>query len=65
VTRGSTVQTECIVDFPLQQWLRERATVVRYLYTACDVQRFDCKPLGLKRLKMLILAFVSLLSGEL
>ena len=65
MTRGSTVQTESIFEFPLQQWLRERATVLRYSYTACDVQRFDWKPLGLKRLKMLTSAFVSLLSGEL
>jgi len=50
VTRGSTVKAECIIEFPLQQWLRERATVLRRAYTACGVQRFDWKPLGLKRL---------------
>jgi hypothetical protein len=65
VTLGSTVQAEFIVEFPLQQWLRERATVLRYTYTSCDVQRFDWKPLGLKRLKILTSAFVSLLSDEL
>ena len=29
--------TECIVAFPRQQWLRERATMLRYMYTACLV----------------------------
>jgi hypothetical protein len=33
---GSTAHTECVV-FPLQQWLRECATVSRYTYIACLV----------------------------
>lgn len=32
VTCRST-HTECVVVFPLQQWLREGATVLRYTYT--------------------------------
>ena len=28
----STIHTERIVEFPLEQWLRERATVLRYTY---------------------------------
>ena len=30
----STTHTECIVAFPLQQLLRERATMLRYTYIA-------------------------------
>jgi len=29
---GSTAHTTLIVVFPLQQWLRERATLLRYIY---------------------------------
>ena len=29
--------TQCIVEFPLQQWLSERVTVLRYTYSACLV----------------------------
>jgi len=32
VTCSSTIHTECIVVFPLQQWLSERATMLRYTY---------------------------------
>ena len=32
VTSDSTVHTEGIVAFPLKEWLRERATVLRYTY---------------------------------
>jgi hypothetical protein len=28
-----------ILAFPLQQWLRERASILRYKYTACLVGR--------------------------
>jgi len=27
-----------LIAFPLQQWLRERASTLRYRYTACLVQ---------------------------
>ena len=33
-----TRHTELIVAFPLQQWLRERVTVLRYTYSACLVR---------------------------
>jgi hypothetical protein len=29
--------TECIFAFPLQEWLRERAAMLRYMYTAYPV----------------------------
>jgi len=32
---SSIMQTEHIVAFRWQQWLRERATILRYMYTAC------------------------------
>jgi len=35
VTCNSTTHTDHILEFPLQQWLQERATVLRYTYTAC------------------------------
>jgi len=35
VTRRSEIQTERTVGFPIQERLRERATVVRYTYIAC------------------------------
>jgi len=31
--------TECIVAFPLQKWLRERVTMLRYTYFACFVKK--------------------------
>jgi hypothetical protein len=31
---SSTTQTECTVGFPLQHWLRERATILRYRHIA-------------------------------
>jgi len=30
VTRTSTMHKECIVPLPLQQWLLERTTILRY-----------------------------------
>jgi len=30
----STMKRECILTFQCQQWLRERTTVSRYMYTA-------------------------------
>jgi hypothetical protein len=32
--RSTTVHTECIVAFSLQQWLGERATISLFMYTA-------------------------------
>ena len=34
VTSGSTVHREGVVAFPLKEWLRERAPVLRYTYIA-------------------------------
>jgi hypothetical protein len=34
LTAGLTVHREGIVAFPLKEWLRERATVLRYTYIA-------------------------------
>ena len=34
-TTFSSIQRELIVAFPRQQWLRERATMLRYAYTTC------------------------------
>jgi hypothetical protein len=34
---SSSTHTECIVGFPPKQWLRERATILRYTYIACLV----------------------------
>jgi hypothetical protein len=31
-----------IIAFPLQQWLHERASVLRCTYTACVVQEENC-----------------------
>ena len=42
LTCNSTTHTEYIVVFPLQEWLRERATTVRYTYIAYLVNfRFE------------------------
>jgi len=30
---------ECIVALPLQQWLHERVTMLRYTYFACFVKK--------------------------
>jgi len=35
---GSTAHTALIVAFPLQQWLRERATMLHYIYITCNVR---------------------------
>jgi len=35
--RLTSVQREHIVAFQLQQWLRERATSLHYMYVACSV----------------------------
>jgi hypothetical protein len=40
---SSTMQTESIVAFPWSQWLRERATVLRYAYIACIVLQVNCE----------------------
>jgi len=34
---GYCGRTQCIFAFQLQQWLRERATLLRYTYIACLV----------------------------
>jgi len=31
-----------LIAFPLQQWLRERASILRYTYIACLVYMFHC-----------------------
>jgi len=33
----ATTHTECNVVLPLQQWLRERATILRHIYVVCLV----------------------------
>ena len=37
IIKATNTHSECVIliDFPLQQWLHERATVLRYVYTAC------------------------------
>jgi hypothetical protein len=39
----TTIPTECIVAFHCQQWLRERATMLLYMYIACLVPREDLR----------------------
>ena len=34
-----------IIVFPLQQWLHERTSMLRYMYTACLVINLNCKAL--------------------
>jgi hypothetical protein len=34
-----------LIAFPLQQWLHERATMLRYMYTACLVYNRDAERL--------------------
>ena len=38
-TKATKTQSDCVIliAFPLQQWLRERATLLRYTYIACVV----------------------------
>ena len=35
--RLTTIEVEAIVAFPLQQWLRERVTMLSYMYIACVI----------------------------
>jgi hypothetical protein len=37
VTKATNAHPECVIliAFPLQQWLHERASVLRYTYIAC------------------------------
>jgi hypothetical protein len=39
VTKATDAHSECVIPtaFPLQQWLRERASMLRYTYTACPI----------------------------
>jgi len=39
IPKATNTQTECVIlsAFPLQQWLHERASVLRYTYFACVV----------------------------
>ena len=38
--KATNVHTDCVIliDFPLQQWLRERVSMLRYTYIACLVR---------------------------
>ena len=38
-----------VIAFPRQQWLRERALILRYTYTACFAQFKSCRLLTVKR----------------
>jgi hypothetical protein len=42
--RQCGIKTECIVAFPLQQWLHEGATVLRYTHIVCIVFRVVYSP---------------------
>jgi len=33
-----------LIAFPMQQWLHERASMLRYTYTACFVTQIGCRP---------------------
>jgi hypothetical protein len=37
IIKATNTHTELVIvnDFPLQQWLRERASMLRYTYIAC------------------------------
>jgi hypothetical protein len=39
ISKATNTQSECVIPiaFPLQQWLNERASVLRYTYNACLV----------------------------
>ena len=39
ITKATNTHSECIIffAFPLQQWLHERASMLRYTYIACIV----------------------------
>ena len=39
ITKATDTYSECVIhiSFPRQQWLRERASMLRYTYTVCLV----------------------------
>jgi len=39
IPRATNTHTDCVtlIAFPLQQWLHERASMLRYIYIACHV----------------------------
>jgi hypothetical protein len=40
ITKATDIHSEYVIliAFPLQQWLRERASMLRYMYAACTLQ---------------------------
>jgi hypothetical protein len=43
-TTNTNSQYVILIDFPLQQWLHERASLLRYTYIACLVLLFRFEP---------------------
>jgi len=43
IPKATNSHTDCVIliDFPLQQWLHERASMLRYTYTACLVYKLN------------------------
>ena len=50
MTCSSTTHAECIIAFPLQQWLDERATTLLYMYSVYRVlfQTKHANPVAVK-----------------
>jgi hypothetical protein len=42
-TTNPSSQYLIIISFPLQQWLHERPSMLRYMYIACFVETFSCQ----------------------
>jgi len=43
IPRATNAKSDCVIliAFPLQQWLHERASVLRYTHKACLVNELD------------------------
>ena len=50
MAKATDTHSEYVIHtaFPRQQWLRERASVLRYMYIACLVNTFPASPRYLK-----------------
>ena len=51
ITKGTNTHSEYVIliAFPLQKWLHERASMLRYTYTACLVLQIRLLKLVMKR----------------
>jgi hypothetical protein len=44
ITKATNIHSEYVslITFPLEQWLQERASLLRYMYIACLVHVKNC-----------------------